>query len=410
MPGLENEMTSNNNGSRGAGETRDRKIKQDTRAWAKFTDINYTTSLRQIESPFAQGFLGERVSARHLINTLNDHPLIGANGGEVVLGPDGFYSEGSWSFNRVSDYIGLALCVDFLRLLKPIKPSEKPEVSSYSLKHTAEEFLGTYFPQVSHVSNGQLIWAAAALGLAMVEPEDGSPNLMIGVSEREHDYVQRMIRAGHVKPKADQHRPAGFTHLQKVLGQCAAGEPVLDRWVRPESTIEVHPFHNWLVQQASRNGVVGDLASDYVAGVRDGSHGIAREPQELLSILSEVSLSSEVFRAAMSAFNEWAEVAPQLMRESTSIRTAQLTSSEEDTPGYGAGAGSIELYTYLCPCGDGEVIEEHDNIPGFREHDVRIDCETCRETWRFVDGLPVSQWRLEPVPVLSPTGPSSDAS
>lgn len=75
-------MDSNNN-------ARDRKIKQDTRAWAELVGTNYTTALRQTESPLAQGFLGERVSARQLINTLSDHPLVGAEDGEFVLGEAG---------------------------------------------------------------------------------------------------------------------------------------------------------------------------------------------------------------------------------------------------------------------------------------------------------------------------------
>jgi hypothetical protein len=36
----------------------------------------------------------------------------------------------------------------------------------------------------------------------------------------------------------------------------------------------------------------------------------------------------------------------------------------------------VERYEeYLCACGDGTIIEEQHNVPGFREHDVRIDCD-----------------------------------
>jgi hypothetical protein len=59
----------------------------------------------------------------------------------------------------------------------------------------------------------------------------------------------------------------------------------------------------------------------------------------------------------------------------------------------------VERYEYLCPCGDGEIIEEHDNVLGFREHDVRIDCAKCRAEWRFVGGRPVRDWGLKPVAV-----------
>jgi len=227
MPGLEIEMNSNNS-------DRDRKIKQDTRAWAEFVGTNYTTALRQAESPLVQGFLGERVSARQLINTLNDHPLIGADEGEFVLGEAGYYADTSWSFSRVRDFIELALLIDFLRMFTPVAPGETHAVSSYSLKHTAEKFLR---PHCSYVSNGRLIWAAAALGLPMVE-QDGGLNLLIGVSEREHDYVRRMVD-GNTKPQGHQHRPDGLTHLQTALEQCAAGELVLGRWERPEPSTEI---------------------------------------------------------------------------------------------------------------------------------------------------------------------------
>lgn len=33
----------------------------------------------------------------------------------------------------------------------------------------------------------------------------------------------------------------------------------------------------------------------------------------------------------------------------------------------------------LCPCRAGSILEEHDNIPGFREHDLKLMCDVCRE-------------------------------
>ena len=52
------------------------------------------------------------------------------------------------------------------------------------------------------------------------------------------------------------------------------------------------------------------------------------------------------------------------------MRTKLICSSQEDHIGYGAGSGDTERYEYECPCGKGKIIEEHDNIPGFRDHDV----------------------------------------
>jgi len=373
-------------------DAHDRKVQQDTRAWAKLVGTKYTTALRQTKSPLAQGFLGERVSARHLINTLKDHPLIGASDDDFVLGEAGFYADTAWSFNQDSDFIELALLVDFLRLFTPIAPGEEPAVSSYSLKHTAEKFLR---PHCSYLSNGRLIWSAAALGLPMIE-QDGGLNLLIGVSEVEHDYVRRLVD-GNTKPRGHQHRPAGLTHLQTALEQCASGELVLGRWEEPEPSTEIFPFHDWLMRQADRDDVIGDLAGDYFAGIQGSYHRIAGNAQELLDILREVSASPDAINSGVEAIIEWAGTAAPELRGDVSIRTEQITRSTEDSSGWGAGSGTIERHEYLCPCGKGLIIEEHDNIPGFREHDVHIDCNTCRSVWRFAPGLSVRAWRVEPI-------------
>ena len=150
--------------------------------------------------------------------------------------------------------------------------------------------------------------------------------------------------------------------------------------------------------QAGRDDVVGDLAGDYFAGIQSSDHRIAGTAQELLDILGEPSASPEAFNSAVEAITEWAGIAPPELRGDMSIRTEQITSSKEASSGWGAGPGTIERHEFLCPCGEGLIIEEHDNIPGFREHDVRIDCDKCREAWPFVSGLSVRGWRVEPKP------------
>ena len=84
---------------------------------------------------------------------------------------------------------------------------------------------------------------------------------------------------------------------------------------------------------------------------------------------------------------------------SAPIRTEWVGGDSHDQGGWGAGAGTVERYEFRCPCGDGTIIEEHDNIPGFRDHDVRLDCDKCRTQWRFVDGRGVRDWALEPLSV-----------
>ncbi|MGR6520018.1 hypothetical protein ACU5JM_00010 (plasmid) [Rhodococcus erythropolis] len=363
-----------------------RAHKQDARAWKKFTGTKYTAALGQMMSPLAQGLLGERVSARRLIAALEEHKLIGAHGGDAILGENGYLSDSSWSFDGKTDYIQLALITDMLRMFTPNSDTSSTGVDSYSLKHTAERFLS---PHCSYVTNGRLIWAAAAMGLRLAAPDGGGPNLLIGVSEREHDYVSRILGSGQIRPHADHYRPTGYERLRSTL----ADELITDSWVRPVPVDEPAPFHDWLIRQVNRNDVVGDLAGDYSAGVRNSDHRLARIADDLLVIFREVSPSPAVYAAGVTAIGEWIRTEPL----SAPIRTELVNGDSYDHEGWGAGAGTVERYEYLCPCGDGAIIEEHDNIPGHREHDKYISCDKCGAEWRFVDGRSIRDWALEPV-------------
>lgn len=77
------------------------------------------------------------------------------------------------------------------------------------------------------------------------------------------------------------------------------------------------------------------------------------------------------------------------------MRTKLISSSDEPSNGYGAGEGTIERYEYECPCGKGKIVEEHDNIPGFREHDVYILCEECSKKYKIDTSKGIRSWKLE---------------
>ena len=64
-----------------------------------------------------------------------------------------------------------------------------------------------------------------------------------------------------------------------------------------------------------------------------------------------------------------------------------LNQKSEPHAGYGAGAGTIDTYEYQCPCGKGKVIKTKDNIPGFRESDIVIECDECRKKYGIVNSL-----------------------
>nr|WP_288830555.1 hypothetical protein [uncultured Clostridium sp.] len=76
------------------------------------------------------------------------------------------------------------------------------------------------------------------------------------------------------------------------------------------------------------------------------------------------------------------------------MRTKLIYSSHNDHVGYGAGSGSTELLEYECPCGKGKIIEEHDNIPGFRDHDAYIFCDECNKKYYLDTSKGASGWEL----------------
>ena len=76
------------------------------------------------------------------------------------------------------------------------------------------------------------------------------------------------------------------------------------------------------------------------------------------------------------------------------MRKKLIYESQKEHSGYGAGSGDIEHYEYECPCGKGKIIEEHDNIPGFRDHDVYIACDECRKKYILDTSKGVRGWEL----------------
>lgn len=74
-----------------------------------------------------------------------------------------------------------------------------------------------------------------------------------------------------------------------------------------------------------------------------------------------------------------------------------IYSNQEPHSGYGAGSGDTEVYHYECPCGKGKIVEEHDNIPGFRDHDVYLDCAECSKKYKLDTSGGVRNWKLIPI-------------
>lgn len=76
------------------------------------------------------------------------------------------------------------------------------------------------------------------------------------------------------------------------------------------------------------------------------------------------------------------------------MKTKLINSKIEQHSGYGAGNGDTEYYEYECPCGKGTIVEEHDNIPGFREHSVNLYCDECSKIYDIDTSLGVRGWTI----------------
>jgi hypothetical protein len=412
---MENEMTNN------AKSERSREVERDARAWSKFSGMKYTEALRAMEHPLAQGILGERICARDAIRVLTEHPVLSepiwktdSEGSEIEtderithLGDNGLYAAEKRALSTATehDYVELVLIAEVLRAFTTTA-EPRGEAYSYNLKHTVEEFLGEHLGDHSYIANGQAIWAAAAVGIPVAESNPGefSLNADFGLVPEQVEYARRMRRtsgSSRDAVRAHHHRPPGYLFLQQALQQYRETGHAPGRWngIDEHAEPSTSPFHEWLAAQAGPSGERGAqgsrerLAGDYVAGVRDGDHGIARQPEELLTILHRVGADDDFFDMAREAIVDWARNSPL----SNGIRTELVDRNRSDHDGWGAGAGDVERYEFRCPCGDGVILEEHDNVPGFREHDVRVLCRTCKAEWEFVPGLSVRGWRVQPI-------------
>lgn len=323
---MEIEMSSNR-------QTPDRAYQRDARAWSKFAGLNYTTCLRLMKHPLTQGILGERVSARDLIRVIEQQaklsePIweIGSEGEENIgtervthLGEFGLWAaeDRALEVSTEVDYLEIVLTAEVLRMFT--RTSEPHDGAySYGLKHTAEEFLGAHLRELSYVSNGKAIWAAAALGVPVAEaaPGEYSPNANFGLDARQVEYARRMRASESQHPRAHHHRPPGYNHLQEALRRYAQTGETPERWDGSDEQAEplTSPFHEWLIAQMDASGERGAsgsreaLAYDYGAGVRDGDHHVARDGQDIIQIMFESGADLAWATAAEHAATEWVEL------------------------------------------------------------------------------------------------------
>ena len=45
--------------------------------------------------------------------------------------------------------------------------------------------------------------------------------------------------------------------------------------------------------------------------------------------------------------------------------------------------GGSYTHYYKCPCGKGRIVDDNDATPGFRSHDIFIECAECQEKYEL---------------------------
>lgn len=295
--------------------TRDPAITRDAKAWRHATGVKYTEALRAVEDPLHQGILGDRIVVRDLLRLLEEHPIIGAKHASSTFGRRGLQDDepmsDGLSSRRLSEVL---LAVEFLRIFSPVTAAdrtEQNEVSSYALKHMAEEFLGSTVG--GYLPNGALIWAAAVLDLPMresLEPGLGR-NTIVYLPWQEIEYMH----AGQPSRISDRHgehfQPPGYARLEAVVKCANSGEPFGDALTIPLTVrADWSEFHLWIADQIHRDGLQGRFASDYVAGVNDSDHRPARSGEDLLEILRGIRIDFDFLEAAEALVAEYDSLTP----------------------------------------------------------------------------------------------------
>ena len=256
--------------------------------------MNYTEALRLIEDPLHQGILGDRIVVRDLLRVLKDHPQIGSNHLDSVLGRRCFGASTPLLDHLDAGLLrGVILSIEFLRMFS--NPSARELATretwkgSYHLKHQAEEFLASTVD--GYVDNGTMIWAAAALGLPL-RYNDGdleAPNFDIAIPTSELKWLRLGTNRRHGKRRGEHFMPPGYARLKAVIDLAEKGEPIDSALTVPLATREANsPFHEWLSAQLRRGGAEGRFVRGYLAGVEDSDHGPVPTPDDLETIMSRL--------------------------------------------------------------------------------------------------------------------------
>lgn len=74
---------------------------------------------------------------------------------------------------------------------------------------------------------------------------------------------------------------------------------------------------------------------------------------------------------------------------SKSIALKELRSFTQSMGGF--RTGTITEITYECPCGNGKVYYENDDIIGHKHRDITTDCRTCNDKYEFRRGFAIEK-------------------
>lgn len=274
-------------------------LKRDARIWSGLTGKKHTAALRDLDTPVLSGVLGPRVKMTDVERVLDENPDLGDGGlgRESFIGPDDRLDVG----DPHEFLVDVAKCIELLRALTSpdsAKHRDTELVSSYTLKHLAEDLFKSY------ISNGRMVFAAYVLALPTGIYE-GGPNVDIEVDAGYFEYVSRFRRTGAEELRFHHHRPENWDAfvcevLQREPSDYESDPRYLSYYPEPGE----FPFFDWMVDQYNEDRIdrIGHLLKDYMYAVSISDDPIVRNPEELMELLEPYP---DVEVAAQTLIAEW---------------------------------------------------------------------------------------------------------
>jgi hypothetical protein len=217
---------------------------------------------------------------------------------ETRSGRRGFWDKEPIAEHLNGDFLReTLLAAAYLQMLTPaagLSREDLTEVSSYTLKHQAERFLGS------------AVGAYMPNGVMRREDYPLSRNAMITLPRLEVEFM----RAGHPSRinsrRGRYYQPPGFERLATVIERSNSGVRFDDVLTIPRhERAPLSGFLVWLCAQADRPGYEGRFVQGYIAAINDSDYNPATSATDRVKTLRGVRIDPSFYDAAKALVAEY---------------------------------------------------------------------------------------------------------